>query len=597
MALLTPQKAQDLLNDVSKAPDSQSILLKKRKDVFLEVSLHTRGVRPSFRDLSRDNGGYIIPPRWGGEEYQYIFETFLINRHPREADVTRQWRLSQYRPHTKAPFGMLTDILRGAIFQDSQYTLTLPDKDDNDYIWGNNFQGMNLITYMSEVVLPGIIEDPNGYVVRMPSKPYFDQTADRLEIMILFVNSKNIVYDGPEDLVFKHGDWGYWLTPGAIFRFDKVDGGQYRVDPRGYFATMLGHLPASIAGGLWNNDGYYDSYYDKAIPTANEYISSFSAEQLVDKEASHPYITQIADDCKECHGSGEVTWPGENGEPPRLRACPKCKGEGLTSNNPADRLKVPFSDWEKLKDGGTVLNNPDTNINKYHNDKNGKIMSDILRALNLLNIDAAQSGNAKAIDQEKLYMFISTVSNKLFDTILFPTISDIIAFRNVRATGDGKTMPYVYDFTLIKPSQFQIKTAADLLDELINSTKGNIPGFIRKRQITEYVDKRFAGDDVFQKKTQVIEQLDDLFVYTEDEQLTMITTGKVQKTDLIFSRNLPSILDEISREKGTRYFKNASIDDLKALVDAKMKPLLVVKNFAVLNGNGNPTDVQNQPNN
>lgn len=511
-----------------------------------------------------------------------------MNRHPREAPVTREWRLSQYRPLTKAPFGMLTDTLSGAIFQDSQYTLVLPDKDDNEYIWGNNFQGKNLMAYMSDIVLPAIPEDPNGYVVCMPSKPWYETNDPKVTADVLFVNIKDVVFEGKEDLLFTKDKYAYWLTPNAIIRYVKDKGDQYQVEAKGYWATMLGRIPAYIAGGSWNTDGYYDSFYDKAIAAANEFISSFSAEQMVDKEASHPYITQFSEECPECHGTGEVSALQANTGVRDLETCPKCKGAKTVSYNPADRFMVPSDDWERLKDGAIKLTNPDTAVNQYHRDKNTEIMNMILRALNLLNIDAAQSGTAKAIDQEKLYTFISKVSNNMFDNIIYPVIRDIIAYRNVRATG-GNTVPHVYDFTLIKPTQFQIKTAADLLQELTDSTKGNIPGYVRKKQITEFVDKRFAGDDIFQKKTAVISALDDLYVYSPDERLTMRTTGEIQQKDLIYSRNLPNILDDIIQERGTDFFKNADIQALRTIVDEKMAPLLAAtKQFVVVDDNGNP---------
>lgn len=578
------------LNDIIPNPKKETI--RRWRDVFYEISLHTKGARPKFKDPSNDHGVHITPPRYLGEEYQSLFDNYLLSRHPRENEVTRNWRYSQYRSFTKAPFGMLTDILRGAIFQDSQYTLTLPDKEDNDYIWNNNFDGRSLISYISEVIVPAVVEDPNGQVVRIPSKPWYEQTASRIEVEVFFVNSKDIVYPGKEDFVFKRGEYAYWITPNSIFRYVQDAGKLYIPEPKGYYATRLGHLPCTAGGGIWNTEGYYDSYYDKAVAAANEFISSFSAEQMVDKEASHPYITQLQDDCNDCQGTGQEPYNDPQSGFARTRPCAKCSGKGTISVNPADRIAVGIEDWEKLKDGGVKLTNPDVNINQYHRDKNTQVMEMILRALNLLNIDAAQSGTAKAIDLEKLHTFISAVSNYVFDNIIYSTVRDFVAYRNVRATPNG-IVPHVYDFVLIKPTQFQIKSAADLMLELTDSTKGNIPGYIRKKQVIEFVDKRFGGDDSFQKKTQVIAELDDLYVFTPDELMTMRTMSAIDQTDLIFSRKLPGILDILIREKGTEWFTRAKIDDIKTLVDKEMKPFLLVKEFSLKDDNGNPKNEEN----
>lgn len=586
MAELNTNIVLQYLNGIEKSP--QQATLRKWMDIFYEVSLHTKGVRPRFKDISIENGGYIIPPRWLGEEYQLIFDRYLMARHPREAEVTRNWRYSQYRPLTKAPFGMLTDILRGAIFQDSQYTLALPDPDDNNYIWNNNFNNKNLISYFQEVILPAMVEDPNGCIVRIPAKPWYEQTASKVEVDILFVNSKNIIFSGKKDFVFTHDQYAYWITDNIIMRYQKVDG-KYELQNRGYYTTRLGHLPVSIAGGIWNTEGYFDSFYDKAIAAANEFVSSFSAEQMIDKEASHPYITQLEEQCGNCGGTGQETLRDRNSGSPKIAICQKCKGKGTISINPADRITASIDDWEKLKDGGVKITNPDININQYHRDKNNGIMEMILRALNLLNIDAAQSGTAKAIDLEKLHTFISAVSNNIFDNIIYSTICDLIAYRNVKTTSNG-VEPYIYDFILIKPTQFQIKTAADLMVELTDSTKNNIPGYIRKKQVTEFVDKRFAGDDIFQKKTLIIAELDDLYVFTAEERLTMRTMGEIETKDLIYSRKLPTILDSLIREKGSQWFLKTNTEAIKQLVDELMSPFLANIEFSIIDDNGNLTN-------
>ena len=72
---------------------------------------------------------------------------------------------------------------------------------------------------------------------------------------------------------------------------------------------MFGRLPVTIAGGDWNTQegGFYESYFDKAKAIADEFISSYSAAQMVDKEASHPFIVAAQEDCPDCNGTGKTT--------------------------------------------------------------------------------------------------------------------------------------------------------------------------------------------------------------------------------------------------------------------------------------------------
>lgn len=590
MSDLNSNLVLDYLNN--KQPSPQVKKKEKWEGVFYETSLHTRGACPKFKDLTKDSVGYIIPHRYMGDKYQKLFDHHLMTRHPREPFETHQWRLSQYRPFTKTPFAMLTDVLKGAIFQDSQYTLQLPDIMDNDYIWGNNWQGKNLIQFFKDVILPSDLEDPNGVCVRLPSKPWYEQKGNKVEVDIRFINSKDVVFIGPKDFVWKgiddltSAEYAFWVNDLTIFRYVKFEG-NFQVEERGYYAHMLGWLPANVAGGIWNTDSYYDSFYDKAIAWANEHISSFSAEQMVDKEASHPYIVQVAETCPKCQGTALEMLPDMQGDMKKV-ACTKCNGTGTMSISPASRLTVDMEDWEKGKGEFLKIITPDISVNKYHRDKNVAMFEMILRALNLLNIDAAQSGKAKAIDQEKLHLFTSDVNNSLFDNMIGPSVRDIVAFRNVVATPTG-VVPHVYEYVLIKPTQFQIKTSSDLMLEMTEGTKANIPGYIRKKIVKEYVDKRFSGDDIFQKKDEVIAELDDLYVYSQEELGAMKLNGNIEPKDLIFSRKLPGILDEIIRSKGTSWFKSSDISTIKTVVDAEMKSFLSV-GFVLIDDNGNPQD-------
>lgn len=559
------------INEVlEKIKNRNTEILRKEKDVYYSVSLHTKGARPKFQDPKSENGAWITPPFYFGEEYQHLFETYLLSKHPREPKITRNWRFSQYRPLTKRPFLQLIEIITGAIFQDSQYTISLPNKDDQDYIFGNNFlNGFNIIQLFQNVLIQGMIEDPNGYIVRIPKRPSYE-TLKSVEVDILHVRTIDVLHqpDG-EDFIFKSqdGKYIYWINKVAIIRFVEQTNKEYNLeDARGYYAHLFGYLPVSQMGGIWNTEGFYNSYFDKAIPIADEFISNYSAEQLIDKEVSHPFIQQAALDCPSCFGEGKVqrkcAKTTENPAGLELVICGRCKGTKQISFNPADRLEVPKEEMDK--DLIKIIN-PDVNINKYHREKNDALMQGILDALNLVLIQQAQSGNAKAIDQEKLYQFISNVSNHVFETLIFPSIKDVIGYRNVKSA-NGILLPNFYEFILIKPSQFNIKTANELLTEITGLNTAQAPPFIRKKLVAEYVDKRFSGDNIFVKKSQVIEALDKCFIYTPVEKQTLVAIGEITKEDLRLSSNIGNILDKLEREKGQDYILKTSIEEIEKII-------------------------------
>lgn len=557
-------KAIRLLNKEEKSPQNQVDLIKRWRDVYYGISLHTTGACPKFKPL--DGKSTVCPPYYFGEEYQNIFENFLFSRHPREAEVTRQWRFSQYRPLTRAPFQQIIDIIVGAIFQDSNYGIVIEDKVDEAFIWENRFEGHDLIGWYANVGIPNIIEDPNGLIVRMPLRPYYEQTGGKIDVGIFFINTKDIVYVTADEVIFFKDDYAFYMDRNVIFRFSKVEGGKWGLtvdDEDGYYAHMLGRLPVDVAGGIWNTQGFYDSYLMKAKAIADDFVSAYSAEQMVDKEASHPFIIMANEECGECQGVGKINQECDDcTEGYELVNCKKCYGRGTISVSPGDRLTAKPED---MKNDLVKIVNPDVGINTYHHDKTNDIYERILHALNLYKTDKAESGEAKAIDQERLYQFISKISNHLFDKPIYNTISDFSAYRNLGVV-NGLLRPIQNRFSVQKPTQFQIKTAADLLSEYKAGQEGKLPVFVRGKMVSDFIDKQYSGDNLMKRKSEIILQMDDLATLSSEEKMNARTFGEVSKEDLIFSRKLPAIIDQIVREKGESWIIESDFDTIKIRV-------------------------------
>lgn len=555
-----------ILNDRDALTKDQKALLKRWKDIYYGISLHTTGACPKFKNLS--NGQIIVPPNYFGQEYQNLFDKFLFSRHPRETDEQRMWRYSQYRPLTRAPFLQLTDIVVGAIFQDSNYSIVVENDDDREYIWKANFQGYDIAGWFANIGIPSMIEDPNGIIVRMPKRPFYEYSEGKIDVDLIFVNSKDIVFRNEHNLIFKYKGYAFWVNDRVIFRFTCDKNGKYHVsneDARGYYAHLFGRLPIDVAGGVWNTQGFFDSFFSKAKPIADEYISSYSAEQLIDKEASHPFITLADDECPDCT-NGEYT-EVVDGQAVGLKKCSTCHGTGrIVSRNPGDRIYAPPSEMDK---DFVKIVSPNTSVNEYHHKKNNDIFDNLLQSLGLLKVDASQSGVAKTIDKEELYKFISKISNHLFDNLIYNSLHDIIAYRNVVSV-NGVLKPSIYSFSIIKPTQYQISTAEDLINIYEKTKTAGMPIFLRNKAVKAYVDREYSGDEVMRKKADVILELDKTAVFTVDEKLSQKTIGAFTVADLVFSDSLPSIIDELIRTKGERYFLNASLAALKSDIDSLM---------------------------
>src|SRR5690606_17608568 len=308
-----------------------------------------------------------------------------------------------------------------------------PDQKDADYILNEpNFDGYDLVGWFANVGFAHMINDANGYFVRMPNKPYGAEYNDSRKVQIYFIPSFHVMEKTEDYILFEKDDYVYYIDKQTIWRYKRTDNGTYyldKEDANGYYSHLLGYLPITIAGGFWNEMGYFESFYSKAIPLADEFISTFSAGQLVDKETSHPFIQMVTEQCSHCDGVGKVqqecdTCP--NGL--EIVQCGRCDGRGQVSYAPADRISAPAEHMDR--DLVRIIS-PDVSINQYHKSKIKELKEDIYRALYLQVVGEDQSGVAKALDLEQKDLFFSKLINHIFDNILYNSIKDIIAYRNV----------------------------------------------------------------------------------------------------------------------------------------------------------------------
>ena len=570
-------KVLDLLNGREKPESYITDMLKKWKDVYYGMSLHTIGITPSYT-----TGGATVGHPCHCSEYQFLFDRKLLNRHERESTALRNLRYSLYKPLTKSPFSQITEVVTGTIFQDSNYNIEIPNDEDKDFIWSNHFNGYDIIGYFSNIGYRNMVEDPNGLFLRIPDKPYYEQPDGRVNIDIWFVNSKDIIYYDRKELLFKKNNrWAYYIDESTIWRFERIKEIWILKETQGYYAHMLGKLPVTVAGGEYNTHGYYDSFYDKAKAIADDFIASYSAAQLIDKEMAHPYIVSASEDCPDCQSTGTLQWCNgcnysaencicdskEYTDYAKI-TCNKCGGSGQQSRNPGQWLILPY---EQLKDGDPIkiISAPVAN-NMHLREVAKTLYEQMMHALHLRKTDKAESGVAKAIDQEWLYQFISKISNHLFDKIIFDTIADIIAYRNVTVQ-NGRMFPQQYEFIITKPTQFQIKTEEELLDDLSASIEKKIPVYERQKKDMEYAAKKYGGDLVFNKKAQVINALDFLNTMTNDEIMSIRLAGGCDQADIILHTCINMWLDDMIDDKGENWFIEAEISEIKPMVDAKKK--------------------------
>lgn len=549
---------------------------KRRKlwhDVYVGMSVHIDGVCPSFED---SNGKAVAPNGWVSQEYDYYFDTRLLNKFPTEQPWVKNWRKSVYRPITRAPFLQCISVVTGAIFQDSAYSLVINNQEDSEYIWGNNFDGKDLIQYFVSK-FQEIAEDPNGYFVVLP-KESAAETGEKVMPRVWFIFSDNVIHQSEDELIFKDGDIIWVATKEAIYRFHKPGNSKNYVnmDAEGFYYThKLGHVPAYIAGGIYNSRGYYDSWFVNAKPLADEHVSSYSSLQFINKDATHPYVVEADTKCPECNGVPQIQSCKQcslsadscvcgSHENWYLKKCERCHGTGTVARNPGDRMIVPP---EIMGNNLIQIVNRDVTANKYLSDFQTDLYNQIFRSLYLNYIEQAQSGVAKDKDMEARYQFLSKIAGDLFDRLLYGVIGDILGYRNIRVV-NGETLPDTSGFILSKPFEFNIQTAYDLLEEYKAAGDSKMPPYQRAAILAKYNNKQFSGDDVLNKKAYVINEMDILNVLTESEISNALLNGGATTRDYQLHLQLPKIINRLIREKGRDWFIRERIETIETEIIA-----------------------------
>lgn len=578
--MLTLQQVLDIVNgDKRHIPKEYQNRLKRWRDVYYGMSVHTTGAAPRFYPVLPDGIAHtwFEPANYFGEAYQTLFDNILLSRHPREPKEIRNYRYSQYRPIQQSAFIEAIDVITGAIFQDSNYTIEIANKADSEYIFGNNFENKDLVGYLVSH-FQNIIEDPNALFVVLPKQPGHNMTTTDVQPHPIFVPSRFIHYpfDG-EDIVFESDGIMWHVNSIGIWRYVKGDSDQYTMHEDDfaaggyYYAHMFGKCPVVFAGGKKNTQGFLESWFVKAKPIADDLVAGKSAEQLVDKEASHPFIVSAMEDCPSCDSrSGYVQGDCGCGKDPscescagsgmRRYRCDTCGGSGRISRNPGQWIIAPA---EKMDKPLIAIVNPDVDINKLHYDKNAAMFKLLKEALYLYRSDKAESGEAKAIDQETKYQFYTRVSNDLFDRWLTDVISYIIGYRHVKMNA-GVLQPDLSGVKIVKPTQFQIKTSQDLLDEYKTATEAKVGTFLLNKLLEDFTDKQFGGDAIMKRKSLLITQLDALATTPIADKQLMVSSGAITIDEWRYSTQLPKILDTIIRNNGVESFLNMSYDEVEA---------------------------------
>lgn len=514
-----------------------------------------------------------------------VFPEKLVKKtRPNEPEDIQQYREDIWEPVTTDPINRAIDSLVRTVVN-SNYNITYPKK-LGEYLQEKKFtaitkrgmlESLSFIQYIEKVVFRIDIDDPNGALTWFPVNaddallPPSENPPDKeVDISPIYVPSSRIMDVTREVFAFEHDKKivieeqkfpaYYIMTKKAIYYYypirldeknEPVYTSQiwYEISSELSDENALDEVPVIVLGGeiVENDEGYlyYHSFFQGFIAPGNDCLRSKTDDDAVRVRMNFPIIEEKGQLCKECSGAGLVT----DKEGKKKVKCDGCGGRGaVVSKGPYSTyvIEPPKSNEEPgfAERPAVAFRHPEIGILEHSNKTWRQFKKDAETSVNLTYIDEAQSGKAKEIDREQKYDKLFKISKNLFGNIILRSLNLIDAYLNP-IKSDRKSS------TVIEPTNFQIKTANDLIEEVTELKKGEAPAHLILSAIETLNQRLYSGDPTKLKISNILIVWDSLLTYTADEinSLKATTVTAVTDRELVKHINGSSILYELSLDE------------------------------------------------
>ena len=559
--------------------------------MYYLLTIHLQGIKPRYRNLRlysdaytsatdnvyietagmRKNVGMWITPTGWQQKFQPYFENEILNRYPTMREERFHWQCSIYPKFTQSLFLQAIDEVRGAIFQDGNYSYAFANENTADYISGKNFDGLDFYDYVTDLILMQVVNDANGFTVVLPDdfyRPNIEIETDAGLPELIYVCSEDVLFASDDVLAFQHEN-------GAIV----IDAENYYYIPYNHktkkyeagSTVVLQHnltvAPFRQHGGyrMHSKDTgcYYLSFFSGAVDWANIAVRDFLDVQAAKKDLI-PITQQIEIECNTCHGSGSVPVLCEDGTAGCTTSCTSCSGRGTISRNLGDVISVDRQDVVdgKMPDYLRYISADVASLEAMSKEFD-LLYKRFQEALYLRFSDLAQSGIAKEMDREKMYKFLQS-----FSTNLFNIVADLLTWIDALL---NNTEAIPENVMVRRPSQFKLKTETDLRDELRQLQSAGVDELVIK-SVSDTLTMVANESAVTEKIIKVLSLYDPLR-YKTDQQKTNLTivAGAYTKADLIRSARSINEIQRIIEAQGESWFMQATYEQIKAALDTAMQ--------------------------
>lgn len=358
---------------------------------------------------------------------------------------------------------------------------------------------------------------------------------------------------------------------------------EFKVTP--WFAHDLGYPPCMhLMGNPCVSEGRlrWQSPYLAARDPLDIVLLDNSYLNLSKATGCFPYRVMLGDECDfefdhdgiavRCQG-GRLGLVQEDGSL-KFQACPSCKDTpGLKSRlSPAGVMLVKPGDAlnpdGETKGIPTVLQwvSPAVDTLQFLRDEMYRNTQEARKIMHLSSdgasmpggADAAKTATQSGIDQRGMYAFVGPIIDQVFT--LFKFLLDSAGGVRFGAAYTG--------VELRKPTSFDIRTEADLIEELKNSL--SLPPAVVDTIVWSYVKARFAHDARALKTFETIAQADQLFSLKSSDIATMKADGTVEPWQVVLHFQAVGLFDELSRTEKLTGDVDADAEAMRALAKSQV---------------------------
>jgi hypothetical protein len=505
----------------------------------------------------------------------------LTERRPNEDPEIKKYREMIYEPITKGSIQKAIDKLY-RIFQNANFSIQVSDE-LNAYLSTVKFNENFFYSYIQKFVVPRMIEDPNGWIVWIPTGEGLINPSVKVDVEPLIISTEQIKYLDKNNItwldekeksrikksnkIVNEGLVYYTLTNVGFYKHVQYGDDrkiQFEVIP--VYMHNIGKVPGCVLGGDLTPEKYFESYFSAFVPFANEAIRQYSDWQGVMTTSAFPYREEVGETCDAKGCRDGIIYDSENEE---HDMCRRCNGTGrIVSRSPfgvfiREKGNAAFS-GESSTEPLIRFITPPVDIIQYSGDAWQTLLKKAEDALHLNLIDEAQSGVAKIIDREDSFAQLTKISNNIFDEIIYKSLVYIEAYRNV-------TNPQAPN--IIKPISFSMKTEWDLMQEIINLTDRNAPVSFLIETTKDLARKRFSGNKAVSRLVEVLVSYDPIYTISAKDKISMMQSGIIEKEDVLKSLHAYKALTTIVAQNGTAVLEEP-ISDIFAMIDAYLAPML-----------------------